>query len=137
MTDKETKIKNALIDKKNYSESYAFCDYDMHRIFDIKHYVKVCFGVDEDIQFICLKVKGIHAYGDPIRINPDGTYNVVFIKHCSCYEKIKINNKLRHVIVCNKFDTLPTDITYAYTMDELQEICKVCNAFEINYPYMI
>lgn len=137
MIDKEMKIKDAVQSKKNYSDSFAFCKNDIHRVFDIDRSTKAAIGIDNDIQFLCLKIEGIRAYGDPIHINVDGTYKVVLIRHCSQYKRIKINNKLRHVITCTRFDTSPTDITYAYTIDELSEICKVCNVFELQYPYMI
>lgn len=137
MTDKEMKIKDALQSKKNYSDSFAFHSNDIHRVFDMDRPTKVALGVDNDIQLLCLAAVGIRAYGDPIRINADGTYSVVLIRHCSQYQQVKINNKLRHVIICTRFDASPTDITYAYTIDELPEVCKVCNAFELQYPYMI
>lgn len=137
MIDKEMKIRDALQSKKKYSDSFAFCDNDIRRVFDIDRSVKIAIDIDNDIQFLCLKTEGLRAYGDPIRINADGTYSGVLIRHCSQYQRIKINNKLRYMITCTKFELSPTDTTYAYTIDELAEVCKVCNVFELQYPYMI
>lgn len=137
MIDKEKKIKDALQSKKNYSDTFAFHSNDIRRVFDIDCSAKNALGIDNDIQLLCLTISGIRAYGDPIRINADGTYSVVLIRYCSQYQQVKINNKLRHVITCTKFETSPTDITYAYTINELPEVCKVCNAFDLQYPYMI